>query len=125
MGEFEFILLTIVIVFIIVFITNRILTKKNRQKKVIPKGEKYNEILNNLETIIKGVSKKESKEQENKEEKEEELNSVSNYSDYEKRIDKSNKRTIENRYNSKDKKKKIKLKDSIIGHEVIKKKKNI
>jgi len=124
MGEFEFILLTIAIVFIIVFISNRILTKRNRQRKVVPKGEKFNENLNNLETIIKGVSKKEIEETE-KEEIKEKSESVSNYSDYEKRIDKSKSRTIKNIYNSKNKKKNINLRDSIIGHEVIKKRKKL
>lgn len=59
MGELPFILLTIIIVVLLAFIAKRILSKRVRAKKII-KDEKFSESLNDLDTIIGGISKKDS-----------------------------------------------------------------
>ena len=122
MTEFQFILTTILLVFFIIFIVNRIITKRNKQKQVIPKGEKFTGTLNNLEKIIDGVSKKNNE----KPIIDEIDDDAPNYSDYEKRINKKSppkKNTYNSRNKTRPKSKKINIKDAIIGSEIINKRK--
>ncbi len=112
MTEFEFILLTLFLVFFIIFITNKIISKRNRQKKIIPKDEKISGNLNNLDKIVEGVSKKNNSvpaEDYPNDELEEQIPD-------EQRTQKSKSKK------NKNKSKKINLKDSIIANEIIKKK---
>jgi len=57
MGEIEFIIITLIFVTLILLIVNRIITRYNRQKRIVP-HEDFNGELNNLEKIIEGVSLK-------------------------------------------------------------------
>lgn len=121
MNEIEFILLTVFIVFFVIYISNKILSKRTRQKKVIPKDEKFSENLNNLDKIVEGVSTKKSMEMPFVDK------NAYRMSDFEKRIQRAEPK--KSRYDTKKestfKSKNINLKDSIIANEIIKRKKKL
>ncbi len=114
MDEFSFIILTIVIVFILIFFVNRILSRKKTDKNIMHSQEKFSEKLNDLEVIINGVSKKEMTEpKEENNEKTEELSESKEITD-------ENKKTKTNKTNNN-----IDLKKSVISKEILDKKKSL
>ncbi len=113
MTELEFILVTIVIVIIITAIINKILTKANKQKKIIPKDENFDENLNNLDKIIEGVAVKEKNQEENNQDNTENFDETQNIDD---------KNEINNQKNLPRKNKKFDVKNAIIAKEIIDKK---
>lgn len=121
MNEIEFILLTVIIVFFIIFISNKIISKRTRQKKVIPKDEKFSENLNNLDKIVEGVSKKKPMKKPSSD------SNAYKMSDFEKRIQRSEpkKSRYDTKKESTSKHKSINLKDSIIANEILKRKKKL
>ena len=114
MTELEFILVTIIIVIFITFIVNKILTKAQKQKKIIPKDENFDENLNNLDKIIEGVALKENNIED------------ANIQNDKNSSDEQNENKKDNDRNKLDKKTKNKsnfdLKKSIIAKEIIDKK---
>ncbi len=117
MGEFEFVIITIVLVIIIVFIVNRILSKKVRQKKKLPPDEGFKGNPNNLDKIIEGVSLKEKEEDEEVEEKVDILDKED-----EREHKKDEKEQKSEKKTRKPSTKRLNVKDAVVSNEILKKK---
>ena len=122
MSEFNFILITIFLVLFIVFIVNKTLSKRNTKKKNIQSQEKFSENLNDLDTIVDGVSLKKQTENIDKNDVDEETDELETD---EKESHDNNIEKSKNEKEDSSTKKKINLKDSIISKEILERRKKL
>lgn len=118
MGEIEFALITVVLVILLIYFANRILSKKTIRQKQLPDEEEFMGNPNNLNKIIEGVSLK--KDPEDKESK------IENETDNEdltvNKEEQTDEQTSMIEKNRAEATKRINLKDSIISKEILDKK---
>ncbi len=133
MSEFIFALITVILVIVIIYLVNKTLAKRVRERTVF-KQEKFSEELNNFDNIINTITKvkvegeddkKTEEKTEDDEHKEDELAHTEEHKDEPKEKHETTKRL---KHKSSDTRKVIKQKDlkrAVISKEILDKKKRL